>query len=128
MRFLFLLIGILFPLSVFAQALGQVGGGYASPIWAQACTVLPYCNMGGQGVLIVTGIIVEAVLWTIGAGSAVVILYAAVRMAASGASEEVLSKSKKVIFYAALGLLLAIMGSTIVNYVFSLVGNIASSV
>ena len=128
MRSFFLLIGILFPSRVFAQALSQVGGGYASPIWAQACTVLPYCNMGGQGVFIVTGIIVEAVLWTIGAGAVVVILYAAVRMISSGGSEEVLSKSKKVLFYAALGLLFAIMGSTIINFVFSLVGGVASSV
>ncbi len=124
MHLLLFLTGLMLPGR--ADAALESVGGFAASIWSQACTVLPYCGSGGTGVLIVTGIVTEAVLWTIGAGAVVVILYAAVRIVSSGANEEVISKSKKIIFYACLGILLAILGSTIVNYVFSLVAGIAS--
>ena len=126
MRLLILLIGLFLPLSVDAAKLEKVGG-YSGAIWTQACTVLPYCGMGGSGVLIVTRMLTGAVLWTIGAGAVVIILYAAVRIVSSAGNEEVLGKARKVIFYAALGLLFAVLAGTIVNYVFALVAGIAGA-
>jgi hypothetical protein len=125
MRLLVLTIGLLLPLETHA-ALELLP--FTQTIWAQACAVLPYCGSGGTGVIIVTGMITKAVLWTIGAGATVVILYASARIVSSAGNEEVLGKSKKIIFYATLGILFAILASTIVNYLIALVSGIATAV
>ena len=135
MRIFLFLFGLLLPLRALAQGsqsaakatgLKAIGGDYTAAMWKKACTVLSYCEQGNSGILIVTDIVTRAVLWTIGAGAVVVILYASVRIISSAGNEEALSKGKKVIFYALLGLFFAVTAGVIVNYVFNLVGGIAS--
>ena|SRR3989344_8944496 len=128
MRFLILLIGILLPQYVNAAGIQSVGNAnWTRAMWTQACTVLAFCTEGGaEGVLIIVRRVTGAILSTIGVGAVVIILYAAVRIISSAGNEEVLSKAKKVIFYALLGLLFAVLASTIVSYVFNLVAGIAN--
>lgn len=128
-----LLIGLLFTPIASAMGLGDIGmgdkfSGSFKGMWDDVCTILPYCKKGDMGVGIVTGIIIKTVLWIIGSGAVLMILYAAVRIVASGGNDEMITKGKKVIFYAALGLLFAVAASVIVNFVFSFVTGVASAV
>ena len=125
MRRLAFILGIITPLPALAAGLNAVGGNVAA-MWQGACQILPYCGQGASGVQIITGIIVRTVLWVIAGGAMVVILYAAARMITYAGNDEVLTKSKKIIFYAALGLLLATLASTILNYIVSVVGGIVA--
>ena len=124
--YLVILLTALLPLPAYAGGLADVGAAMVTGMWIDVCTLLPYCGMGATGVGVITGIIVRTVLWIIGSSAILIILYAAVRIVSSAGNEETISKGKKVIFYAALGLLFAVLASTIVNYVFGLVSDIAA--
>ena len=99
-----------------------------SGMWIDVCTILPYCGQGASGIAIVTGIFVKATLWIIGSGAVVIILLAAIRIVTSNGNDEVITKAKKMILYAALGLLFAILASVIVNTIFAFVAGIATAV
>lgn len=122
---LLIALGILLPHFALAAGLADIGG-FGSNAWTSVCAMLPYCGQGAGGVQIITGIIVKTVLWAVAGGAMVVILYAAARMISYAGNEEILTKSKKIIFYAALGLLLATLASTILNYIVSVVSTIVS--
>lgn len=125
---LLFLIGFLFAQQASAMGLSDIGAGFMSGMWTDVCTILPYCGQGASGVAIVTGIMIKTVLWLIGSGAVLIILFAAVRIVASGGNDEMVSKGKKMILYAVLGLLFAVLASIIVNFVFSFVSGVASAV
>ena len=124
---LLILFGILLTQKASAMGLADIGAGFMTGMWIDVCTILPYCGQGATGVALVTGIIIQTVLWLIGSAAVLIILYAAVRIVASGGNDEMLSKGKKMIFYAVLGLLFAVLTSAIVNFVFAFVAGIASA-
>ncbi len=131
LTFLFL-IGMFLTEKARAMGLSDIGMGDTfsasfKGMWDDVCTILPYCKKGDMGVAIVTGIIINTVLWLIGSAAVLIILYAAARIVASGGNDEMLSKGKKMIFYAVLGLLFAVLTSAIVNFVFAFVAGIASA-
>jgi hypothetical protein len=128
MRFSAFLLGILLPGTASAEGLADIGNGYAASTWAQACTILPYCGMGANGIVIITGIVINTILWLVGSAAVIVILYAAIRMITSAGNDETVRKAwKETILYAALGLIATVLADAIINYVFSLVTGIAAS-
>lgn len=111
--------------------LGDIGAGFVTGLWVDPCSILPYCDpfamWGVTGVEIITNIIAKTVLFFVGSGAILIILYAAARMVTSAGNDEVArNAAKKTILYALLGLLFAILASAIVNYVFGLVSYMAS--
>ena len=128
MKFLFIILGIS-PTTAFAIGLDEIGGRNATGMWRDVCSTLPYCGdgSGANGVAIITGIVINTVLWAIGSAAVVIILYAAIRLITSAGNDETIRKAwKEMIFYAALGLIFAVLADVIVNYVISLVGGIAA--
>ncbi len=127
MKTIAFLIGLLLPVSASAAGLADVGGG-TGPIWSAACTMLPYCGSGASGLAIMTGIVSNVILWTIGPAAVLIILYASIRIITSGGNDETVRKSmKEIILYAVLGLIFAILADTIINYIYAIVTGIASS-
>lgn len=115
--------------SAHAAGLVDVGNGTTAPIWADICSYLPYCGQGANGVVIITGIISNIVLWTIGPAAVLVILYASIRLITSAGNDETVRKAmKEIILYALLGLVLAIMASTIINYIFAVIASIVTAI
>ena len=114
-----------------AAGIRSIGGGAADPIWAAACAMLPYCATpaGQQGIATAVGIVSNVILFTIGPAAVLVILYASARIVTSGGNDETVRKAmKEIILYALLGLMLAILSSTIINFVYNLITGIVSSV
>ena len=128
MRSIILLTGLGLPLTAHAAGLADIGAGMVTGMWVDVCTTLPYCGMGATGVALLAGIVIRTVLWAIGAGAVVVILYAAAQIVTAAGNEERVSKARKTIFYALLGLFFAVLANLIVNYVFGLVAGIAGSI
>ena len=127
MKTIAFLIGFLLPVSTNAAGLADVGGG-TSPIWAAACSMLPYCGSGASGVTIITGIVSNVILWTIGPAAVLIILYASIRIITSGGNDETVKKSmREIIFYAVIGLILAMLADTIINYIYAIVAGIVSA-
>ncbi len=52
----------------------------------------------------------------IGVAAVIIIIYAGIRIVSSQGKEDVVSEAKNMIFYASIGVILSIMGSTIVAY------------
>lgn len=128
MKTFVVLIGFLFPAIAYADGLAQVGAGTANAVWAQVCTMLPYCGGGFDGVKVITTIVSNVILWMIGPAAVIIILYASIRLVTSGGNDETVRKSlKEIILYALLGLILAILADTIVKYVYNLIARIAAS-
>ena len=112
-----------------AAGLGAVGNGTAAPIWSAVCSYLPYCGQGTSGVMIMTGIISNVVLWTIGPAAVLIILYASIRLITSAGNDETVRKAmKEIILYALIGLVLAILEDTIINYIFAFIGSIVTAI
>ncbi len=129
------LLAILFGVrTTLAAGLDAVGGGTANPIWAQVCTMLPYCNVGGVNPLgpgglgklsIITAIVSNFILWTIGPAAVIVIIYASIRLITSSGNDETVRKAwKEIILYAVLGLIFALLADTIINFLYALIAGI----
>lgn len=111
-----------------ATSLDQIGAGIGglSSMWGGIAIYM--AHPGEQGILVMTGIVISTVLWMIGSAATLVILYASVRIITSGGNDETVRKAwKEMIFYACLGLILAILSETILQYVIDLAGFIAES-
>lgn len=118
---------LLFHDTAHAAGLGDVGAGTANSIWSQACEMLPYCGQGAQGLEIITGIVSNFILWTIGPAAILLILYASIRLITSAGNDETVRKVwKEMIFYAILGLILAILSNVIINWIYNLITGIVS--
>jgi len=119
----------LFTSTAYAAGLADVGAGTAAPIWTAVCSYLPYCGQGANGVTIVTGILSNIILWTIGPAAVVVILYASIRLITSAGNDETVRKAmKEIILYALLGLILAMLSDTIINYIFALIAGMVTAI
>ena len=89
--------------------------------------MLPYCGQGAQGLEIITGIVGNFILWTIGPAAILLILYASIRLITSTGNDETVRKVwKEIIFYAILGLILAILADVIINWIYNLITGIVS--
>jgi hypothetical protein len=128
MKLLLLFTGLIPTGIAHATGLADIGGGHASPMWTQVCSVLPYCGTSGaNGIYIITSIVIQTVLLAIGSAAVLIILYASFRLVTSAGNDETVRKVwKEMIFYAALGLVLAILADPILAYVLNLVGGIAA--
>ena len=119
MKKLFLIVA-LFAGRAKAAGIEAVGGGSNPSInqmWNDATSMLPYRGLGGQGVQLVVGLIVNTVTWFIGVSAVIIILVAALYMVTGAGNEEKIGKGKKLILYAAVGLILAVLTNAIINYV-----------
>ena len=113
--------------TVYADGLHQVGAGTANSIWSQACEMLPYCGEGAHGLEIITNIVSGFILWTIGPAAILLILYASIRLITSTGNDETIRKVwKEMIFYAILGLILAVLADTIINWIYNVITRIVS--
>jgi hypothetical protein len=122
------LIATLRPIA-HAAGVEDVGGGISSlpAMWDMMTLYLPYRTIGSRGLgpTTVTNIVINTVLGIIGAVAVLVIIFAAIQLATSAGNEEAVTKAKKIILYAAIGLILAVLANTIVYYLYNCVGDLA---
>lgn len=118
MRLIPSLIGILIPSSAHALTLETAGAGGpgVSTMWSAICSVV-YCSVPGGPVLFFTGKIVSFVFPLIGAFAVLLIIYAGLRLITGEGKEDSLSKAKEIIFYALLGVGLALISSAVILFV-----------
>ncbi|MEI8230596.1 MAG: hypothetical protein WCG83_05705 [Candidatus Peregrinibacteria bacterium] len=93
--------------------------------WGVYCTAFGACGEGRTFLMDLAGRVATMVFMLIGGGCVLVIIYAAVRMVGSGIDDSGHTEAKKTITNAVVGLVLAIMAWSIVNYVGRLVTLIA---
>jgi len=132
MQILAILIGLSLPLITSAMGVEDLGGGSTglSDMWNGINAYLPgvHRQAGAGGVVIITSVVINTVMWAIGSAAVVIILYASIRIITSAGNEETVTKAwKEMILYACLGLIFAILSDVIVNYVINLVSGIAAS-
>lgn len=65
--------------------------------------------------------IVNAMLYLVGAGAVITIIYAGIQYATSGGNSQKIEKAKKVLIYAVVGLVVAIFAYALVNYVLTMI-------
>ena len=121
------MIKLIIPTAI-AASISDAGRGMGglTTMWSEIQVYMAYAG-NSSGILVMTGIVINAVLWMIGSAAILVILYASIRLIASGGNDETVRKAwKEMIFYACLGLVFAILSETILKYVINLVSVIAS--
>ncbi len=96
-----------------------------SQMWSDIKCAFPHTDLGAQGFTFVLARMVDIILRFIGGGAVLMIIYGGIRMMMTVADENSHSEAKKVVLYACLGLILAIMADAIVLYTISLVESAA---
>jgi hypothetical protein len=86
-------------------------------MWAQICTILPYCSAGAAAPALIGAKILSFVLSLIIIVAICVIIYAGIRIIMTGVDEGGMDDAKKAIKYALLGIVLAVLGQTIIGYI-----------
>jgi hypothetical protein len=89
----------------------------STAMWSYIGTYLPYFGGGNVAPLIIGTIVINTVVSLIGGASVAIIIYSSIQMSLTGFSEESLTKGKKTITYAAMGLVFAILSEAIIIYV-----------
>lgn len=90
-------------------------------VWGIYCSAFGACGEGRTFLVDLAGRAVTMVFILIGSGCVLVVLYAAIRIVSSGIDESGHQEAKKMMTNATIGLVLAIMGWSIVSYVGRLV-------
>jgi hypothetical protein len=85
-------------------------------MWQQICQTLPFCAVGKNAPMFVATKVGSFIAEVIGGAAVLVILYAAIRLVSARGGEEGVSESKKILLYAVIGLILAIISDAVVYY------------
>ena len=109
-----------------AASIQDIGGGPGiSQMWG---FLSPLPHVGDNAILVITAIVINTVLWAIGSAAVLMILYGALRMITSGGNDEAVRKAwREIILYACLGLIFAVLSSIIVNFIYNLAVDVATS-
>lgn len=105
----------------YASSLEQLGTGAPGidNMWAELKSFFPHTDMGSQGLTYLLLIITNFILRFIGGVAVLLIVYGGIRMIMTVASETSHDEAKKIIQYAAIGLILTMGADAIVLYVMS---------
>ena len=94
----------------------QVGSGPGvDEMWEKICGALPYCDLGTNAPKFFSQRIVDFVFPLIVAAAVCVIVYAGIKMITGG--EEGFAEAKGIITYAAIGIVLAVLTSSIFIFI-----------
>lgn len=117
---------LLFPLAAHAtiEQLAADAPGI-SGMWGDIGKIFPHTGFGASGFAYVLVTMIDIILRFIGGLAVLMIIFGGIRMMMTVADENSHSEAKKIVMYACLGLILAIMGDGIISYVVSLVGSAA---
>ena len=124
MEFYHPLIGLLVPKAhAILNSVGSGGSG-VDAMWATICGTFPdaFCNLGEGGIAYVAGIIIDFIFAIIAGAAVLVIIYAGLKLIFAAGSDEATGEAKKIIMYALIGLVLALLGETIKLFVVYTVG------
>ncbi len=125
MRSVLLFLAGFLPQKVFAYQIEQVGRGDGiDAMWSQITSIFPHIE--GNGVYFITGQIINFVLLMIGGVAVVVIIYAGLQMVLGPTGDSRLADAKKMIMYAVVGLILALLGDVVMGFVLSFLNGAAS--
>ncbi len=109
MRLLFLFVG-----TAFAQG-GLGEGPGVSEMWSIICSTLPFCDIGTDAPAFFAQRIVNFLFPLIVAAAVCAVIYAGIKMITGG--EDGYGEAKTIIWYTGIGLILAILTSTIFAFV-----------
>lgn len=102
--------------SFIETAHAQVGNGPGvDEMWETICSTLPYCNLGTEAPAFFSQRIVNFVFPLIVGAGVCVIIYAGIKMITGG--EEGYGEAKTIIWYAAMGLVLAVLTGSVFVFV-----------
>lgn len=126
MKLLTALIGFFVPQA--HAVLNEVGssGAGVSGMWESICNTFPpaFCNLGLDGIAYAAGLVVDFVFAVIAGLAVLVIIFAGLKLIFSAGNEEAAGEAKKIILYALIGLLLALLAEVIKTFVVYAVGTI----
>ena len=116
MKSLFSLLASLFVPVAGATTIEKLGSNQPSiaAMWIVIKGTFPHTNVGSGGVAFLALKITDIILRTIGGLAVVVILWGALRIITQG--EEGMTEGKKIIMYAAIGLIAAMCADAVVIY------------
>lgn len=95
------------------------GGAGVDGMWEKICSTFPanFCGLGLEAPQYWALRILDFVFAVIGGAGVIVIIYAGIKMIVSQGNEEAQSEAKKIIFYAAGGIVLALLAEGILAFV-----------
>jgi hypothetical protein len=102
--------------TAYAENIERLGSGTPGidQMWAIIRSIFPYTDMGGRGLTFAALKITDFILKSIGALAVVMIMYAGLQMIAYG--EEGMQEAKKIVLYAVLGLIAAMVSDAVIIY------------
>lgn len=124
MEFFHPLIGLLVPKAhALLNSVGSGGSG-VDAMWSSICNTFPaaFCNLGEDGFAYVASMIIDFIFAIIAGAAVLVIIWAGIKMIFAAGNEEATGEAKKIIMYALIGLVLALLAETIKLFVVSTVG------
>jgi hypothetical protein len=123
MRLLILLLSALAPSSAYA-ALGQIGNNNpaVANMWDTICRTLPFCGLNAATAPnYFAGKVIAIIASLISVVAIIMIIYASLQLSTSQTDEAKIGEAKKIITYAVVGLILAIVGGTFLQYLIRVV-------
>lgn len=101
---------------------GQQNPGVQS-MWRTICQTLPFCNVGFNAPGLFVAKLIAFIFSIFGGVAVLVIIYAGIKMLLSQGNDEALTDARKIILYAAVGIILALLANGIVYYLSTVVLN-----
>jgi|GEM_PF-1380643 hypothetical protein len=92
-----------------------LGPGVAT-MWAMICSTLPFCSVGTGAPALLALKVTSLLLRLIGGVAVGVIIYAGIRLIIARGGEEGRTEAKKIVMYAVLGLILALVADALITY------------
>jgi hypothetical protein len=100
-----------------AVVLDTTGGAAVAGMWATICSFLPYCDMGATFPAFFACKVSDFFFVMISGVAVCAITYGGIKMMAGTGQDSGYEEAKKIVMYAAIGLILAILSKTIIDYV-----------
>ena len=105
-------------------ALQEVGSANAgvSAMWAAICQVMPFCGLSAATAPgFFAGRVISIVQSLITVTAIIMIIYASIQLSTSQTDESKVGEAKKIIIYALAGIVLALVGGTLIRYLLTVV-------
>ncbi len=92
-------------------------------MWIRICNTLPFCGVGPAAPAFFVTKVINFVLYCISGIAVAMIVYGAIKMVISQGNEEALGETRKIVTYALVGLILALLARAIMAYIANVVLN-----
>lgn len=119
MRILLVLFGSLVPAAAHAKVIDSAlnkGAGVAQ-MWASICSTLPFCDVGNEAPAFFATKVTNFIFGIIIAAAILTIMFAGLRLISSAGSDDRMAEAKKTVGFALGGLVLAILGRSIILFI-----------